>query len=158
MDPVKRIDVLILGDRNYPMAQVKIPEHLCFDLKQLVEAGQILNASIGEEEITRAIWRLGSRQLRRNLARGILPSASDLAPEKAANGSERASDSGVQEGTSFRSGSGAGVDQRVGPNGGHSDDDSGGRSAGSTGNEPAPVPDANSEGTAENQSDSGSGA
>lgn len=70
MQTVARVDIMILGERNYPEAQVKLPDSVVADLPVLVAAAQLANPSASYAEVVRAIWRYGSREVRSALARG----------------------------------------------------------------------------------------
>lgn len=70
MSKVARVDIMILGERNYPEAQVKLPDVVVADLPVLVEAAQAVNPSASYADVVRAIWRYGSREVRSALARG----------------------------------------------------------------------------------------
>lgn len=76
---VVRVDVLIMGERNFPVAQTKLPVTVVADLPLLLEAAKRANPSMTYEEIVRAIWRYGTKQLRSNLATGKpIPSTQNL--------------------------------------------------------------------------------
>ena len=62
---VRRVNVWLLGERDYPERLVKLPEHLVRDLPDLVATAQGLNPAATPDGVVRAIWRLGSYRLAR---------------------------------------------------------------------------------------------
>lgn len=68
---VTRIDLQILGDRNFPIATARINEEQCRDFPTVLDAALKLNPSTTPEDVARAIWRYGTRALQGNLARRI---------------------------------------------------------------------------------------
>lgn len=75
---VDHIELLLLTDRKYPIKKIKLLKHLVEDINYLVPAAQKLNPSLTEDDVIRAIYRLGSRSLRANIARGIAPNPTSL--------------------------------------------------------------------------------
>jgi hypothetical protein len=77
-DEVTRVDIYILtGKGHYPVAFVKLPAVVVADLPALLQQAQQLDRSATYDAVIRAIWRLGIRQLRRNLDRHARLSAWD---------------------------------------------------------------------------------
>lgn len=70
IDKVVRVDLLILGERNFPVASTKLPATVVVDLPELLEAARRRNPSLTYEEIVRAIWRHGTKCLRDAISRG----------------------------------------------------------------------------------------
>ena len=78
MEPVVRVDVWVLGLRDYPLAYAKLPATLVADFAELLHGAQRLNPATTPDAVVRAIWRHGSRQLWRNLRHHIPLTAQDL--------------------------------------------------------------------------------
>ena len=78
MVKVTRVDLLVLGPRNSPVVQTRLPEAAVADLPGLVEAAQRLNPSVSYEEVIRSIWRHGTKVTRDALARGAGVRVEDL--------------------------------------------------------------------------------
>ncbi len=78
--PTKFVVVQVIGDRNYPIARIQLPTHVVEDLSNLLETALKLNPTMGYEQVIRGIWRHGSRMVRNNLARGIVPNDAVLPP------------------------------------------------------------------------------
>lgn len=68
MDSVKRVVISVRGDRDFPLADVKLPEHLVADLPVIVDAMVKLKPDATPDDAVRAIWRLGSKAVRDALA------------------------------------------------------------------------------------------
>jgi len=85
MEPVVRVDVWVLGARNYPLGYAKLPATLVADFTDLLHGARRLNPAASAEDLTRAIWRYGARQVWRNLRHRIPITAQDL-PEPRALG------------------------------------------------------------------------
>lgn len=77
-DKIVRVDVLVLGERNFPVSAVKLPETAVADLPELLEAAKRMNPSLTYDEVVRSIWRYGTKVLRDALARGVPLKVSDL--------------------------------------------------------------------------------
>jgi hypothetical protein len=75
---VTKVDIWILGDRNYPLAHVKLPSFAVSDFPDLLERAREMNPAARPDDIVRAIWRLGSYRLLQNLIRGLPISVKDL--------------------------------------------------------------------------------
>jgi hypothetical protein len=75
---VRRVNVWLLGNRNFPERLVKLPEHLVRDLPDLVARAQQLNPAATADGVVRAIWRLGTYRLGQNLLRRISLNPSEL--------------------------------------------------------------------------------
>jgi hypothetical protein len=71
MDKTRRVDLWILGARNFPQAHVKLPETLVDDLPDLLARSRELNPAVDTAAVVRTIWRLGCYRLRQNLLRRI---------------------------------------------------------------------------------------
>jgi hypothetical protein len=82
MEPVVRVDVWVLGARNYPLGYAKLPAMLVADFPDLLHGAQRLNPAASAEDLTRAIWRYGARQVWRNLRHHIPLTAQDLPEPK----------------------------------------------------------------------------
>jgi len=82
MEPVVRVDVWVLGLRDYPLAYAKLPATLVADFAELLHGAQRLNPATTPDAVVRAIWRHGSRQLWRNLRHRIPVTAQDLPEPK----------------------------------------------------------------------------
>jgi hypothetical protein len=82
MEPVVRVDVWVLGPRNYPVGYAKLPATLVADFADLVDGAKRLNPATTPEAVVRAIWRYGSRQLWRNLRHRIPITGQDLPEPK----------------------------------------------------------------------------
>ena len=78
MDRTVKVDMWILGPRNYPQAHVKLPEAVVSDLPDLIASARGLNPAVQTEAVVRAIWRLGSYRLGQNLLRRIPVRVADL--------------------------------------------------------------------------------
>jgi hypothetical protein len=68
---IKKAEVWLLGDRNYPLGHVKLPAAAVADLPDLVRRARDLNPASEPDDVVRAIWRLGSSRLFQNLVRGL---------------------------------------------------------------------------------------
>ena len=75
---VTKVDIWILGDRNYPIAHVKLPGFAVSDFRELVQRAQALNPAVRPDDVVRAIFRLGSYRVLQNLIRGIPVRVGDL--------------------------------------------------------------------------------
>jgi hypothetical protein len=75
---VRRVNVWLLGDRDYPERVVKLPHDRVRDLPDLIASAQRFNPAVTPDDVARAIWRLGSRRLHQNLLRRIPVRLSDL--------------------------------------------------------------------------------
>jgi len=75
---VRRVNVWVLGNRDYPERLVKLPPDRVRDLPELIAGAQQLNPAVTADDVVRAIWRLGSRRLHQNLLRRIPVRLSDL--------------------------------------------------------------------------------
>lgn len=71
-EQVERVDLLILGPRQYPVAPlIKLPASLVGDLPDLLAEFQKQDPTVGFEAVMRAIVRLGMRRLRLNILKGV---------------------------------------------------------------------------------------
>jgi hypothetical protein len=75
---VRRVNVWLLGNRNFPERLVKLPEHLVRDLPDLIAHAQRLNPVATADGVVRAVWRLGMYRLGQNLLRRIPLNPSEL--------------------------------------------------------------------------------
>ena len=82
MEQVVRVDVWVLGPRNYPLGYAKLPATLVADFPDLLHGAQRLNPATTAEDLMRAIWRYGARQIWRNTRHGIPLTARDLPEPK----------------------------------------------------------------------------
>jgi len=82
MEPAVRVDVWVLGARNYPLGYARLPAMLVADFADLLHGAKRLNPATTPEAVVRAIWRYGSRQLWRNLRHRIPLTAQDLPEPK----------------------------------------------------------------------------
>jgi hypothetical protein len=73
-----RVHVMLVDERNYPLATAKIPEFVVADLAELITGAQELNPSVTPESVIRAVWRHGSRRVWSNLRRRVPISSKDL--------------------------------------------------------------------------------
>lgn len=77
-DKVTRVDLMVLGERNFPVYSLKLPQTAVADLPELLAAARRMNPSFTYDEIIRAIWRFGTQRLANTLAKGVLPRVEDL--------------------------------------------------------------------------------
>ena len=70
--------MLVLGERNFPLATAKVPARHASDFPDLLEAARALNPITGPEDVIRAVWRLGCRRLWANLRHHIPVRDGDL--------------------------------------------------------------------------------
>ncbi len=63
---IRRVDIWLVGDRNYPVAKVSLPESLVADLTTLLAGVRELHPSADLRATVRGIWRLGCLAVRRN--------------------------------------------------------------------------------------------
>jgi hypothetical protein len=75
---IRRVDVWVLGEGNFPIAKISLPEALVADLPALLDGVKELRPSADLRATVRAIWRLGSTALRRNREEGIPLVPADL--------------------------------------------------------------------------------
>jgi hypothetical protein len=78
MTTLTRIKVWFLGPRDYPEQVVTLAEHMVRDFPHLVAQARTLNPAVPIDAVVHSIWRLGSRQLQRNLERHIPVKVSEL--------------------------------------------------------------------------------
>jgi len=71
IEPVHRVDLIVLGPRNYPLATARIPARHVSDFPDLLKGARALNPFTTPEDVIRAIWRLGSRRLWMNIRHRI---------------------------------------------------------------------------------------
>lgn len=65
---VSRIDLQILGERNFPLATARINAEQAKDFPTLLDAAVKLNPATTPEDVVRAIWRHGCRRVNNILA------------------------------------------------------------------------------------------
>jgi hypothetical protein len=75
---IRRVDVWLLGDGNFPIAKISLPEALVADLPTLLDGVRELRPSADLRATVRAVWRLGSAALRRNRQKGVPLVPADL--------------------------------------------------------------------------------
>lgn len=80
MEQISKVVVTLTDDKGYPLHVVKLSTMLVSDVNSFVAGVKLLDPSMGTEQIVRAIWRYGSRDVRNNLSRGIKPTDKQLPP------------------------------------------------------------------------------
>ena len=72
MEKVKSAEVVLVGDRGYPLEKVVLPELITGDFHALVAEAQALRPVTTVEEVLREVWAAGvkatSRKLKQNRA------------------------------------------------------------------------------------------
>ena len=71
MGSVRKADIWLLGDRNFPERKITVTGELLRDLPELLTARQRLQPSLDMDALVRAIWRFGVRTVRHNQQRNI---------------------------------------------------------------------------------------
>lgn len=75
---IRRVDIWIVGDRNFPLAKISLPESLVANLPTLLDGARELRPSADLGSIVRGIWRLGCLAVRRNRRKRIPLVAADF--------------------------------------------------------------------------------
>lgn len=81
---VTRVNVQLLGARNFPLATGKIPEELCHDFGEVYAAALVNNPTATPEDVVRAIWRYGTRATRKAIKEHISIKTEALPPAQLA--------------------------------------------------------------------------
>jgi hypothetical protein len=66
---VKRVQVTVLGERDFPLAQFHLEEAYVKDFAALVDAIHEEHPALTDKEIIRLLWRYGTRSLRSALSK-----------------------------------------------------------------------------------------
>lgn len=64
MPKVQTLDIRLYADRNFPVAQVKIPENLIYDYNELFAAAQEQFPAYTHEALIRYMWVAGIEKAR----------------------------------------------------------------------------------------------
>jgi hypothetical protein len=59
IEEVVRVEISVVGSRNFPIVTAKLPINLVSDLPTLVHYAQMIQPEVSSEEVIRAIWRAG---------------------------------------------------------------------------------------------------
>lgn len=86
-----RVDVVVLGERNFPIGFSKVGEEAVSDYAALLLAAQKKNPAANHDDVIKSIWRLGSVALADRLRKGWLidtdelpgPAVADVAVDQA---------------------------------------------------------------------------
>lgn len=68
---MRRADIWLLGDRNFPERKITLREAFVRDLPELLAACQQLQPSLDMDALVQAIWRFGLRTVCHNHERRI---------------------------------------------------------------------------------------
>ena len=68
---MRKADIWLLGDRNFPERKITLTEALVRDLPELLVTCQRLQPALAMDALVQAIWRFGVRTLRHNHQRRI---------------------------------------------------------------------------------------
>ena len=71
MGPVRKAEIWLLGDRNFPHRKITLTDQQVGDLPHLLAACQELQPALDLDTLIQAIWRFGVRTVRRNQQRRI---------------------------------------------------------------------------------------
>jgi hypothetical protein len=69
--PVKRVQVTILGERDFPFAQFYLEEVYVKDFAALVDAIHAEHPALTDREAVRLLWRYGTRSVRGALTKRV---------------------------------------------------------------------------------------
>ena len=75
---VVRVKLWLLGERDFPEAVVTLPAHVVSDFPDLLARARGGTPGVSMDSVLYSVWRLGSRRLDENLARGIPIRVADL--------------------------------------------------------------------------------
>jgi hypothetical protein len=64
--PIRRVDIWLVEERNFPVAKIALPEALVGDFTTLLAAVRQLRPTADHRTVVRAVWRLGCKALKRN--------------------------------------------------------------------------------------------
>jgi|OpeIllAssembly_1097287.scaffolds.fasta_scaffold00045_19 hypothetical protein len=82
--PVQRAEILVLGDRNYPLhPTIKIPTLLTTPLAGLLKTAQSRVPDITYDDLVKAIWSLGVNRLTAALDAGLVVERGGVVKEPA---------------------------------------------------------------------------
>src|SRR4051794_38482912 len=68
---IRRIDIWLVADRNFPVAKISLPQALVGDFTTLLAAVRELRPTADHRTVVRAVWRLGSKAIKRNSRKHI---------------------------------------------------------------------------------------
>jgi hypothetical protein len=69
--PVKRVQVIVLGERDFPLAQFYLEEIHVKDFAALVDAIHTEHPALTDKEVIRLLWRYGTRSIRGALSKRV---------------------------------------------------------------------------------------